>query len=76
MDRIGEALDRCGLFVSIGTSGNVYPAAGFVSETRARGTPSVELNLEPSEGASSFSRAIRGRASEIVPAFVDDLLKR
>jgi NAD-dependent deacetylase len=76
MDRIGQALDRAGLFVSIGTSGNVYPAAGFVSETRARGTPSVELNLEPSEGASLFSHAILGPASQVVPAFVDELLKR
>ena len=76
MDRIGEALARAGLFVSIGTSGHVYPAAGFVSETRARGTPSVELNLEPSEGASLFTHAIHGPASQVVPAFVDDLLKR
>ncbi len=76
MDRIGEALARAGLFVSIGTSGNVYPAAGFVSETRARGTPSVELNLEPSEGASLFTHTIHGPASQVVPAFVDDLLKR
>ena len=76
MDRIGEALARAALFVSIGTSGHVYPAAGFVSETRARGTPSVELNLEPSEGASLFTHAIHGPASQVVPAFVDDLLKR
>lgn len=76
MDRIGGVLERAGLFVSIGTSGNVYPAAGFVSETRARGTPSVELNLEPSEGASLFTHAIHGPASTVVPAFVDDLLRR
>lgn len=76
MERIGAALDRAGLFVSIGTSGNVYPAAGFVAETRSRGTPSVELNLEPSEGASLFTHAIHGPASRVVPAFVDDLLAR
>ncbi|MSP49032.1 MAG: NAD-dependent deacylase [Alphaproteobacteria bacterium] len=74
MERIGRALDRAGLFVSIGTSGNVYPAAGFVAETRARGTPSVELNLEPSEGASLFTRAVHGLASRVVPDFVRDLL--
>ena len=76
MDRIGAALERCGLFVSIGTSGHVYPAAGFVAETRARGTPSVELNLEPSEGASLFTHAIHGPASRVVPGFVDELLMR
>ena len=76
MDEIGDALDRAGLFVSIGTSGNVYPAAGFVAETRARGTPSIELNLEPSEGASLFTHAVLGPASRVVPDFVDDLLAR
>jgi NAD-dependent deacetylase len=74
MDRIDAALRRAGLFVSIGTSGNVYPAAGFVADTRARGTPSVELNLEPSEGASLFTHAVHGPASQVVPAFVDALL--
>lgn len=76
MERIGEALNRAGLFVSIGTSGNVYPAAGFVAEVRARGTPSVELNLEPSEGRSLFTHAVLGPASQVVPDFVDDLLAR
>jgi len=76
MDRIGEALAEAGLFVSIGTSGHVYPAAGFVAEARSRGTPTVELNLEPSEGASLFSHSVHGLASEIVPAFVDELLRR
>jgi NAD-dependent deacetylase len=75
MDRIYEALDRCALFLSIGTSGNVYPAAGFVSHvrmyTRAR---TVELNLEPSTGASLFAETIYGPATETVPAFVDRLL--
>ncbi|MBM3546995.1 MAG: NAD-dependent protein deacylase [Alphaproteobacteria bacterium] len=76
MERISALLSEAGLFVSIGTSGNVYPAAGFVSEARAHGTPSVELNLEPSEGASLFTHAINGPATQIVPAFVDDLLGR
>lgn len=75
MDEIYAALGRCALFVSIGTSGNVYPAAGFVSHvrmyTRAR---TVELNLEPSTGATLFQEAIYGPATEIVPAFVDRLL--
>jgi len=74
MERIYALLGNAGLFVSIGTSGNVYPAAGFVSEIRGRGSPSIELNLEPSEGASLFSHAIHGPATQVVPAFVDDLL--
>jgi NAD-dependent deacetylase len=71
MDRIYDALARCDLFVSIGTSGNVYPAAGFVAEARMAGARTVELNLEPSEGIDFFDEAIHGRATEIVPAFVE-----
>jgi NAD-dependent deacetylase len=74
MDRIYEALARCGVFISIGTSGNVYPAAGFVAEARRAGAHTVELNLEPSEGASLFAERRYGPASEIVPAFVAALL--
>ena len=62
------------LFVSIGTSGNVYPAAGFVLEARARGARTVELNLEPSEGASLFDETLYGRATELVPPFVERLV--
>ncbi|MGE4527806.1 MAG: Sir2 family NAD+-dependent deacetylase [Rhodospirillaceae bacterium] len=76
MDKIYESLDTCRLFVSIGTSGNVYPAAGFVQHVRYRGLAhSVELNLEPSQGATLFSEAIYGPATEIVPAFVERILK-
>ncbi len=75
MDRIFAALDDCALFVSIGTSGHVYPAAGFVAHVRRRGKArAVELNLEPSEGASLFHEARSGLASELVPAFVDELM--
>jgi len=73
MERIGAALRRCELFVAIGTSGNVYPAAGFVAEVRDRAV-TVELNLEPSEGAALFDEAQHGPATEIVPAFVERLL--
>jgi NAD-dependent deacetylase len=73
MEEIGVALDRCGLFVSIGTSGAVYPAAGFVAEVRGRAR-TVELNLEPSEGSALFDQAIHGKATELVPAFVDRLM--
>lgn len=75
LDRIYAALDDCGLFVSIGTSGNVYPAAGFVQHIRARGHGhTVELNLEPSEGASLFAEARYGPATEVVPGFVEEIL--
>ena len=74
MDRIYRALGQAALFVSIGTSGNVYPAAQFVEEARHAGAHTVELNLEPSEGIDLFEEAIHGRATEIVPAFVDRLL--
>ncbi len=75
MDEIGAALEACDLFISIGTSGNVYPASGFVAETRGNGAHTVELNLEPSAGASLFHEAIHGPATEIVPAYVERLLK-
>lgn len=74
MRRIAEELARTDLFISIGTSGNVYPAAGFVAEAHDRGAHTVELNLEPSQGASLFGEAIHGPASEVVPAYVDRLL--
>ena len=74
MDAIGAALDKADLFVSVGTSGNVYPAAGFAAEARAAGAHTVELNLEPSEGASLFHERYHGPASVIVPAFVERVL--
>ena len=75
MDRIARALSDCDLFVSIGTSGNVYPAAGFVAMVRRNGgAHTVELNLEPSAGASMFAESHYGPASRIVPAYVKALL--
>jgi NAD-dependent deacetylase len=75
MDRIFEALGRCGLFLSIGTSGNVYPAAGFVEEARHRGRAHcVELNLEPSDGADLFHEHRHGPASHVVPEYVERIL--
>ena len=76
MERIYELLDECAMFIAIGTSGVVYPAAGFVRQARQRDeVRTVEINLEPSEGASLFLDRMYGRATEIVPAFVDDLLQ-
>ena len=74
MDRIYRALGEADLFVAIGTSGHVYPAADFVEEAKHAGARTIELNLEPSETASSFDEIVQGRASEIVPAFVEGLL--
>ena len=76
MEAIGAALEAADLFVSIGTSGNVYPAAGFVADARRAGAHTVELNLEPSEGASYFHARRHGPAGTIVPAFVDELLAK
>jgi len=67
MERIYAALEACDLFVSIGTSGNVYPAAGFVQTARVAGARTVELNLEPSEGATLFEEAVYGPAGSVVP---------
>ena len=74
MDRIEAALRRCDLFVSIGTSGAVYPAAGFVQTARYCGARTLELNLEPSQGSIFFHETRIGRAGELVPAWVDELL--
>jgi NAD-dependent deacetylase len=75
MTRIYRALAAAELFVSIGTSGSVYPAAGFVEEARSSGRArTVELNLEPSNGTSLFHEARHGPASELAPAFVEEIL--
>ena len=74
MDRIYAALRRADLFVSIGTSGAVYPAAGFVRDARELGVRTLELNLERSEGSHWFHEARQGRASELVPTWVGELL--
>jgi NAD-dependent deacetylase len=75
MNEIYAALAEADLFVAVGTSGTVYPAAGFVREARSAGAETVEINLEPSEGGERlFSRLIEGRASESVPRFVEQLL--
>ncbi len=74
MGKIYDALSNAELFLSIGTSGNVYPAAGFVAEALRNGAYTVELNLEPSLTASAFHETVQGPAGEILPAFVDKLL--
>lgn len=74
MERIEEALAACDLFVSIGTSGAVYPAAGFVQGARHYGADTLELNLERSAGSDWFAESRLGAASVLVPAWVDEML--
>ncbi len=74
MERIFAALEDCDLFAAIGTSGQVYPAAGFVTEARRAGAETVEINLEASDNAGLFTRQVLGPATEAVPAWVDEVL--
>lgn len=75
LDEIQEALSLCDLFISIGTSGNVYPAAGFVAMTRQlERAHTVELNLEPSSGAPLFHESHHGPATSVVPAYIEGLI--
>jgi NAD-dependent deacetylase len=75
MDRIDAALMQADLFVSIGTSGAVYPAAGFVQTARYRGARTMEINLEPSQGSFFFDERRFGPASMEVPRWVDEVLR-
>lgn len=75
MDEIYGALRGADLFVSIGTSGAVYPAAGFVRNARDLGAKTLELNLEESQGSRWFHESRLGPATEIVPAWVDEMLR-
>lgn len=74
MDRIDQALQRADLFVSIGTSGVVYPAAGFVQTARYCGARTLEMNLEPSLGSTFFDESRVGPAGKRVPEWVDSIL--
>lgn len=74
MDAIYRALRSADLFVSIGTSGAVYPAAGFVQNAHDLGARTLELNLEPSQGSSWFHDARLGPASAVVPEWVEEML--
>ncbi len=76
MEEIGALLETATLFAAIGTSGTVYPAAGFVAEARRQGARTVELNAEPSEVAGLFGTLRRGPATREVPRWVDELLAR
>lgn len=74
MDRIEQAVAQADLFVSIGTSGAVYPAAGFVRTARYHGAATLELNLDPSEGSIFFDEMRLGVAATLVPQWVEEIL--
>jgi NAD-dependent deacetylase len=75
MDEIEDALEASDLFVAIGTSGSVYPAAGFVSQARRLGIRTCEINLEPSDNARAFDERRYGPATEVAPAWVEEVLR-
>lgn len=74
LDRIGTALEEASLFAAIGTSGQVWPAAGFAAAARESGAHCIELNLERSEISDDFDECRLGPASQSVPQWVDELL--
>ena len=75
MEAIDAALMNADLFVSIGTSGAIYPAAGFVQTARYRGAETLEMNLEPSLGSFHFDESRTGRAGDLVPQWVEEMLR-
>ena len=76
LDRIDRALRRVDVFVSVGTSGAVHPAASFVQHALARRAHTVELNLAPSEGSWLFRDSRLGPATQLVPTWVEEMLDR
>lgn len=75
MERISAALEQAELFVAVGTSGSVYPAAGFVAGAHARGISTIELNLTLSDTAGAFDAVRLGRATHVVPAWLAEVLR-
>jgi NAD-dependent deacetylase len=75
MPRIADALRRTTLFLSVGTSGTVYPAAGFVAEAKAAGARTIEVNLEAS-GNPLFDESLVGNSADTLPSLADRLLSR
>ena len=73
--RASHAMHHADLFVSIGTSGAVYPAAGFVQHAGTAGARTLELNLERSQGSAWFDETRLGPASGLVPSWVEEVLR-
>ena len=74
MEEIGQHLDGANVFAAIGTSGQVWPAAGFAQQAQRAGAWRVEMNLDPSDITGDFSETRLGRASEVVPVWVTEVL--
>lgn len=75
MEEIGRLIEEAEVFAAVGTSGAVWPAAGFAAEARAAGARTVEINLAASEVSHAFDEHLRGPASEVVPTWVEALLR-
>jgi len=73
MDEIYSAVGSADLFVSIGTSGNVYPAAGLVQIAKEFSIQTIEFNLDESQNTTAFDESVRGKAGETIPAWVESL---
>jgi NAD-dependent deacetylase len=76
MEEIYDALLKADVFIAIGTSGNVYPAAGFVQIAKESGAHTIEANLEPGVTNALFDESLTGPASHIVPQWVDQLISK
>lgn len=76
MDKVDELLQTCDLFISVGTSGVVYPAAGFVQVAKFAGADTIEVNLEETSNNYLFDRHIYGKAGEVLPQLVQELIKQ
>ena len=76
MEEIYNALARADVFVAIGTSGNVYPEAGFVQIAKESGAHTIEANLEPGVTNALFDESLTGPASHIVPQWVDEIISK
>ena len=75
LEQIEKAIAHCDLFVSIGTSGAVYPAAGFVRTAGHYGAQTLEMNLDPSDGSIYFNKSLMGKAGDLVPSWVEEILQ-
>ncbi len=76
MEEIYDALSKADVFIAIGTSGNVYPAAGFVQIAKESGAHTIEANLAPGVTNALFDESLTGPASHIVPQWVDQLMSK
>jgi NAD-dependent deacetylase len=73
LDKIDKAIEQADIFISIGTSGNVYPASGYVQQAREAMAQCIEINLEQSLNHNMFNSGLYGKATRLVPNYVDYL---